>query len=716
QDAEAAKEQAQTERDSARWFAYRAQLSVASSALERSEAAALRTALDLAPAEHREWEWALLDAQINRPLVQLRDPRSAAGPRYIFWPEGDRIAAGFFSTHLDIVPPIGVFSGTDGASTVSSIFEFGREGRRIELKGESVVSEDLRLCAVIDSQGEVVVTELESGNEVARLRLEKGRAVRFGCRGFDPQCRRVGFLSNRGFETWDFEAGTVNSYATDAIGQLFPPFSPDGRRLALLVHPKRIALYDLETTKRIATIGLEDRLTLSAAFSPDSRYLVTGENHPANGVRLWDVQTGELLAHLGDHRNTVIRIVYGPDGKTCVSCSSDGSAIVWDLETRTEKFRLEGQTSWVRGAAYSHHGDQLVTTSEDRTARLWDLATGETTAVFSHEQEVYGAAFSADDRQLATVGINGDVNLWNLSNVYSRRFQGHRSFVYDVAYSPLSDVVISGAWDGTVRQWSARGDPPETEVLWSEREDWILGLAVSRSGRLAAVAAVKKLVILELPSGRVLQSIAIPNPGWGTRFSVRPSFDPAESVVLLGNERFVRGWSVATGEKVVELPDHEDVPWFVDHSSDGHWMASAGGLLAIVWNAKTYERVQAFKHEREVHLSVFTPDASQLITFDSVLNLRVWDRESGEVLAERKQPSMVYSIAVHPDQTRLATGGHDGTVRILDLLTLDEVVGLSSHDDFVHGVAFDREGTKLFTASGDHSVRIWLSRDGERAR
>ncbi|MGD0480411.1 MAG: hypothetical protein ABSA42_09590 [Terracidiphilus sp.] len=65
----------------------------------------------------------------------------------------------------------------------------------------------------------------------------------------------------------------------------------------------------------------------SAAFSPDGKRVVTASWDKT--ARIWDVESGRLLATLSGHTNLVVDAEFSPDGRRIVTASADGTAKVY---------------------------------------------------------------------------------------------------------------------------------------------------------------------------------------------------------------------------------------------------------------------------------------------------------------------------------------------------------------------------------------------------
>jgi WD40 repeat protein len=76
----------------------------------------------------------------------------------------------------------------------------------------------------------------------------------------------------------------------------------------------------------------------------------------------------------------------------------------------------------------------------------------------------------------------------------------------------------------------------------------------------------------------------------------------------------------------------------------------------------------------------------------------------------------VRGVAFSPDETTLATGSWDKTMRLWDPATGQFLRELTGHTAYVYGVAFSRDGKLLASASVDQTVRLWDPATGQLLR
>ena len=162
-----------------------------------------------------------------------------------------------------------------------------------------------------------------------------------------------------------------DTLVNDRFGAL--AYSPDGRWLACNASDRKtIALWNMNTYRRITSFAGHTAAVASVAFSRNGRRLVSASlDHT---VRLWDVETGQCEAILGGHTDSVFTAVFHPDGTRIASAGRDQIIRLWDVATGQEVARLAGHKSYVKSLAFSPDGQTLVSGSGDGTVRLWDTA------------------------------------------------------------------------------------------------------------------------------------------------------------------------------------------------------------------------------------------------------------------------------------------------------------------------------------------------------
>ena len=110
-------------------------------------------------------------------------------------------------------------------------------------------------------------------------------------------------------------------------------------------------------------------------FSPDSqRYLAADDR---GTVRVWDVDTSQLLGELTGPRGGVAHAVFTPDGRQVLAGGKDQSIWLWDVATGREVLRLEGHAGPGWGGDLLLAVRQLVASTAAQALRTGDGETGQ---------------------------------------------------------------------------------------------------------------------------------------------------------------------------------------------------------------------------------------------------------------------------------------------------------------------------------------------------
>ncbi len=194
----------------------------------------------------------------------------------------------------------------------------------------------------------------------------------------------------------------------------------------LLAYMEQSGDRDISRMLNIATgethsLITEDRWKIRRhTFSPDGSRLVAVGDY---GASLWNTQTGAKLASFTQRRFEAhnSHVSFNSDASRAVVVMG-GTAILIDTASGEEIAELLGHTNTITSAAFSPDDSRIATASYDQSLRIWDGATGRPLTVYTEQAPTGGAdgegfppagfnclAFSPDGRRLAVGAVDGRV-------------------------------------------------------------------------------------------------------------------------------------------------------------------------------------------------------------------------------------------------------------------------------------------------------------------
>ncbi len=219
--------------------------------------------------------------------------------------------------------------------------------------------------------GEIKVWDAATG---ALLRTMRGHADCIYSLAVSPDGKLVASGSyDKSIQIWDAQTGKDLKTLLDHIDAVFAvAFSPDGKLLASGSQDRTVKIWNAASGERLYTLNdALDGIT-GIAFSPSGEYLA-GAGYD-NSIHVWKIseKEGSLVQSLIADEDSILQIVWSPEGKTLITSSSDGSIRFRDAATLDPVGVLPGQPDWVDALAISPDGKWLAAGRYDGTWSLYD--------------------------------------------------------------------------------------------------------------------------------------------------------------------------------------------------------------------------------------------------------------------------------------------------------------------------------------------------------
>ena len=499
--------------------------------------------------------------------------------------------------------------------------------------------------------------------------------------------------------------------------------SPDGRRIAAVVAGEKtsdVHVFDAASGKELLVFAEHAGAIHALSFLADNRTLVSASADKS--VRLSDMN---VLTSFDAHAGGVTAVAFHANGTQAASAGADKTVKLWDPTKGTVVKTFGPLPEAPRAVAFNRAGTQLGAAA-GKYAIVWTIADGKELRKLEHPTEVAGLSFSADGTRLATGAADSEVRVWDLASGQELQAFLHAGPVTAVAcHGGNNALVVSASADKTValhtmtlaRVLSAGASPRAVAVtsngthvvtagddgkikLWNtgtgandrtlEGGDKPLhALAVSKNGvLLAAGGADQSVRVFTLADGKLLAQIKA--PGAIRSLSFAPNSQALAAACGSDAAGVIQAWNVVF--------------------NPGQPIPAEFGKPAA-----TYEGAGA------VADVAFASTGSQFYSGSADRAIQVWKFAGDTPAKNLPHPNLVDAVSFNPDGTQLATGCHDGRVRIFDVAKGTVVREIQAHvtmpqPSAVYCLAWSADGKSIVSGSFDRSLKLWNTADGKLIR
>jgi WD40 repeat protein/serine/threonine protein kinase len=444
----------------------------------------------------------------------------------------------------------------------------------------------------------------------------------------------------------------------------------------------------LAANEGIAEPPIQSRSTLSeVAFSEGSRIILQGHSafvqsvdiqsdlrmivsgSTDGSVKVWDLDTGEIIHNLEGHNGDVTSVTFSPDGRYIASGAYDFMALLWDVQTGELVRGFEGHTLPVQDIAFSSDGTRLVTASSDSSLIVWDIVTGEILQRYEgHRASVLTVTFSPDDSQILSGARDGSLYVWDVASaIRILELKGNTTGVNDVLFTPDGMQAVSAAGDGSI-------------YIWSLETGEIISRFVGNNAEVREVAFS--------PDAKRLYSVGV------------------EGQVII--------WDVASGLEIGYLNGHTDDVLGIAISDDGLLTVTGSKDQSVrVWNtgAPAMEMMLAGHTERVTGVE-YIRETATIVSASADGTLRLWSAETGEQQAIYTWDTPLLSLDVSPEKQTALIGSRNGVLRLVSLQDGNVIYELEGHTGTVLSTFFYQQGAQAITTGQNGEIIRWDLQQG----
>ena len=587
------------------------------------------------------------------------------------------------------------------------------------------------------ADGVLRLWDADTGRVVGALQSEHNNAI--GAVAFAPDGRHLVSGSDDGMlRIWSLATsqpvGLPLSGHSSYVNSV--AISGDGTRIVSAGGDGSLRVWSLPQGRLLLTVpNAHDGGASDAAFTSDGQRIVSVGGKDRH-VRLWNAATGAPLGqHIDEVSNAVDAwpnsVVVAPGGQAYVG--HDVGWQSWDLAgVRPLGQMITTPETGARLLALSSDGDWLVSgtalaAANDDTLRLWRAPTGEPRGVFHHRGGLSAFAIDANGRQIASVGEDKMLRLWDPRGGVLIAPRPDR--LWNVAISPDGRRAAMGNLSDRTRLWDLQtakplgpaesrqgifrvdhlGFTPDGKLLVGTETAFDMdsgGNFVERSGQDAA------LQLWDVAVGKPLDARQLQGQHGVWRFDVTPD---GKVLAAVGADNTLRLFDIETGAPLgAPLSGHESVVTGLAFSRDGRHLVSAGlDGTARVWDTQSHQPL-AIQKVGWARLPTMRADFSPggaTVAFSVDRQLYFWDwasKSPAVTTPDMEHGGNINDLAFSHDGTRIVTASGDKTLRVWDVKTR-QVIGppLKGHGGAVLTMRFSADGHSIISGDSEGAVRAW---------
>lgn len=434
---------------------------------------------------------------------------------------------------------------------------------------------------------------------------------------------------------------------TKSRGDKCIKYSSDGNLLAVCIS-SILQVIDLQTGKVIQSFKTASSFK-QFAFSPDSKKIawITYDD-----IVIADVKTG-VKAFAKKHGLGGLSIfmdgdlmAFQADGKRLLA-GNGGNMVLFDAQSGqrgkefTGVFNITAEGVYIMGS-----GQYLSTYTNDDHAVLWNLLTGSMERTVALNSTAKGWLQSDEHNTVHYLVINDSIREYGSNGILKYRYPAINKLSGAGSVQVSDDGAYIFNLAGSALKQCGEGSSIDVIDTRTKKSVWrktckIFAAAFAHTGNMLAIKELsnsKKIDFYEIPSGKLLYSIPVPDLGQDEQFI---TFSPGDKYLQVGNKAY------GDGIKLIELASRKVIK-------------ISGQIMDEMSEKNNF-----------IRSTCFSPNEQLLVIgahYGSVYFYNVASGKFDETKTLKAHESMVTGVGFHKSEKFLFTTSSEGTtMKLWDL-------------------------------------------------